>query len=142
MKLITGKESKIANIIYRIMVKTKKFESKWINKIKNILFEIGRTDLWYNQHLILNINSKLIYLTNTNNIGMDLYSTPAKGQIIVYFRTSNHKLPIETGRWNNTDIGERQCTVCNQNDFGDEFHNILKCPYFCNQRMNLTKTYH
>ena len=41
-------------------------------------------------------------------------------------RTSNHKLPIETGRYTNTPRGERTCTLCHQN-LGDEFHFILEC---------------
>jgi hypothetical protein len=28
------------------------------------------------------------------------------------FRTTNHKLPIETGRWNNIDRVNRICTKC------------------------------
>ena len=28
------------------------------------------------------------------------------------FRTTNHKLPIEQGRWNNTDRNNRICTLC------------------------------
>jgi hypothetical protein len=46
------------------------------------------------------------------------------------FRTANHKLPIEIGRWNNTNRNNRICGHCNKNDLGDEFHNILNCPFF------------
>jgi hypothetical protein len=36
------------------------------------------------------------------------------------FRTTNHKLPIETGRWNNIDRVNRICTKCdNINAFGE-----------------------
>ena len=41
------------------------------------------------------------------------------------FRTANHKLPIEIGRWNNTNRINRMCTHCNKNELGDEFHYIL-----------------
>jgi hypothetical protein len=46
------------------------------------------------------------------------------------FRTANHKLPIEIGRWNNTNRYNRMCTHCNKNKLGDEFHYILDCPFF------------
>jgi superfamily II helicase len=34
------------------------------------------------------------------------------------FRTANHKLPIEIGRWNNTNRNNRICTHCNKNELG------------------------
>jgi hypothetical protein len=46
------------------------------------------------------------------------------------FRTANHKLPIEIGRWNYTNRNNRICTHCNKNELGDEFHYILDCPFF------------
>jgi superfamily II helicase len=41
------------------------------------------------------------------------------------FRTANNKLPIEIGRWNNTNRNKRMCTHCNKNELDDEFHYIL-----------------
>jgi hypothetical protein len=43
----------------------------------------------------------------------------------IQFRTANHKLPIEIGRWNNTNRNNRICTHCNKNELGDEFHYIF-----------------
>jgi hypothetical protein len=46
------------------------------------------------------------------------------------FRCSNHRLPIELGRYNNIPRNERICTKC-QNirpTVGDEFHFLLECP--------------
>lgn len=43
------------------------------------------------------------------------------------FRTSNHKLPIETGRWNNVPRNQRFCNLC-KNNIGDEYHYIMICP--------------
>ena len=36
------------------------------------------------------------------------------------FRTNNHKLAIETGRWNKSPINERKCIFCLELE--DEFH--------------------
>jgi hypothetical protein len=44
------------------------------------------------------------------------------------FRTTNHKLPIEHGRWNNIPHENRKCNLCNLEEIGDEFHYISNCP--------------
>ena len=43
------------------------------------------------------------------------------------FRTCNHYLPIENGRWMNIPRNERICNHCDIKEIGDEFHYILKC---------------
>ena len=53
---------------------------------------------------------------------------------ILKFRTSNHKLPIETGRWEAIPYQERKCFLCIDNEIGDEFHYLFTCPYFANER--------
>ena len=45
------------------------------------------------------------------------------------FRTRNHKLLIEIGRWNSVPLSERLCHLCRK-DLGDEFHYILSCEHF------------
>ena len=50
------------------------------------------------------------------------------------FRTTNHKLPIETGRWNNIDRANRICTKCDNITIGDEYHYIMECKHFSNIR--------
>ena len=52
------------------------------------------------------------------------------------FRTTNHKLPIEAGRWLNTSRQNRNCTLCKNNELGDEFHFILECKFFEQERKN------
>ena len=44
------------------------------------------------------------------------------------FRTSNHKLPIEVGRYRSIPRAERYCTNCNLRTLGDEFHCLFICP--------------
>ena len=41
------------------------------------------------------------------------------------FRTTNHRLPIETGRWNNIDRVNRICTKCDNITIGDEYYYII-----------------
>ena len=60
---------------------------------------------------------------------------------LIKFRTANHKLPVEIGRWENIPHAEWKCTLCNKNDIGDEFHYLLVCPYFATERTRLLKPY-
>ena len=41
------------------------------------------------------------------------------------FRTTNTRLPVETGRWNQVEREYRTCTYCDSHDIGDEYHYIL-----------------
>ena len=46
---------------------------------------------------------------------------------LLKFRLSNRLLPVETGRWENTPLEDRKCTLCliAKNDIGDEFHYLF-----------------
>ena len=50
-------------------------------------------------------------------------------RILTAFRTRNHRLSVEMGRWNSTPLNERLCHFC-QDEVGDEFHTSLKCKFF------------
>ena len=52
------------------------------------------------------------------------------------FRTSNHRLPIEVGRWTNVERHNRLCQLCQSREIGDEFHYVLQCPNFVNKGNN------
>ena len=41
---------------------------------------------------------------------------------LIKFRTANHKLPVETGRWGNIPYAEQKSALYNKNDIGNEFH--------------------
>ena len=53
------------------------------------------------------------------------YLSNSDRYVLCIFRTGNHKLIIETGRWENIERTERICNLCNNHSIGDEFH------YFC-----------
>ena len=61
---------------------------------------------------------------------------------MIKFRTCNDKLPTERGRWQNININERKCPLCDLNDIGDDFHYLLKYPHFENKRTGLLKSYY
>ena len=60
---------------------------------------------------------------------------------ITKFRISNHRLNIEVGRYKNVLRPLRVCTLCDHNDIEDEFHFILKCPFYSDIRKMYIKQY-
>ena len=51
-RLVSGKEDKISLKIYKYMMNQRDSNFKWSNKIKEILYKVGRADLWQNQFQI------------------------------------------------------------------------------------------
>ena len=76
-------------------------------------------------------------------------------KMILKFRTCNHKLPIEMGRYANIDRHLRICQHCNINRLGDEYHYLFQCthpdivaarqlylPCYYRDNANVDKFYH
>ena len=133
-KFIAGKESKLANILYKLCVletENPDRDLKWLKHIKNILDDCGMSNIWLNQnfqndkwlklkvkqtlidHFIQNRRSKirnspkvLNYRLYKHNLEFESYLNilPDKDAItFCKFRTCNHYLHIEKGRWLNTE---------------------------------------
>ena len=49
---------------------------------------------------------------------------------IVKYWTGNHRLPFETGRWDDTPLNERKCNVCNKSYIDDEYHHLFSFDFF------------
>lgn len=85
------------------------------------------------------INYRLI----KNEFGINDYfkNLPNKPcRIVTAFRTRNHKLPVELGRWQSKPINERICSLCGL-EVGDEFHYIMNCQIFKEQRKKFIHPY-
>ena len=161
IKLITGKQSKICSVVYRLMYhlcNTQNANFSWLNIVKTILDECGFSYIWETQIFISevwlksNIKMRLhdqfqqTWRETLHNCSKTLNYCIFKETFIFEqyfdildekdfltlckFRTTNHKLPIEHGRWNNIPRENRKCNLCNLEEIGDEFHYILNCPYF------------
>ena len=68
-----------------------------------------------------------------NDINLEKYIINLNGSLfysMIRFRTASHKLLIETVRWHYTDLSERKCELCTENDLGDEYHYLLRCTFF------------
>ena len=128
--------------------------SPWIKYVHNILDECGLSYLWY-YHDVMHVEwlKQTVLLTLTDQFkqkwNSDMFDS-SKGinyrifkkeltlekyfsilpvkycKLFCKFRTMNHKLPIETGRWHNISRQNRICTLCNY-EIGDEFHYLFNC---------------
>ena len=172
LKIVNSEDSKLSKIMYNIMQSELHLnpQYKWLNFVKNILISVGRVDL-FNQISINNPEIVKIRIIQTlNDLNMQewhaktiesskgrnykvfkddqqfepyLRILPRKAYIpLIKFRTGNHRLPVETGRWEDLPYSERKCTLCEKNDIGDEFHYLLICPSFATERNALLKQYY
>ena len=141
------------------------FYFRWIHCIKSILCNCGFSGIWENNDfpnqkwLSLSIKQKLtdIYLNEWyQNVEMDknyrLFKKSFKFEnyistvpynmlsYIISFKTRNHKLPVEKGRWNKIEYNRRLCDLCKQ-DIGDEYHYLLTCNNLKDMRKQYIKPY-
>jgi hypothetical protein len=78
---------------------------------------------------VFNSPKNKIYRIFKIDFGYEIYleKLPEKLRtIFLKFRTTNHRLPVETGRWIDVPYNERFCTLCNKSKIADEFHYILE----------------
>ena len=130
--------------------------SKWIDFVKKTLFENGFGYIWisqaenvsqkvfkimfkerlidqYKQTWIQNVNDSgkcILYKNVKNSLELEIYLCKIQWSLCKYLvklRLCNHKLRIETGRYEKIAREERFCDMCNQNVIGDEFHLFYEC---------------
>ena len=145
------------------------FKLNWAHNVKNILDEIGMTNIWidqnpqtidfrtikqriidiYKQNWYANINnsSKLAsYCMFKHDFNIELYLSCInvnKYRIsLTKLRLSCHNLEIETGRYLNIPRSERICTHCNMNVIESEYHFLLVCPKYYEIRKRYLKKYY
>ena len=133
-----------------------------INFVKSILDDCGYSNVWHTQNFIrhkwliestklrltdqfkqnwhstLQISPKaLSYRLLKSNFRFEKYLDVLNDKnrfTFCRFRTSNHRLPIEVGRWTNVERHNRLCQLCQSCEIGDEFHYVLQCPNFVTER--------
>lgn len=149
---------------------TNKINYNWLTSIKHILEHLGMSDIWIS-HAFLSLTwlSQQIKIRQNDQYSQtwnNSISMSSRGQtyqlvkeqfifenylniiperlwrLIIKFRTSNHYLPVETGRWNNILFEDRLCTLCDKNDIGDEFHYLFVCKHFHNSRVKFLHHYY
>ena len=143
----------------------KLIKSPWFDHIKDILCTSGFSGIWYCQSFlnvkwltksthqklkdlfVQNWYADIAKTSNTNfykvvKTQFEQTSYIRKLPIhlckhLIAFRTRNHRLPIELGRWRGIPANERRCPYCS--DIGDEYHYILICPKFTDYRKKYIK---
>ena len=166
-KLINGKPEKLPVVLYKFSLDKYGNDILWLNNVKKILDECGMSYIWESQYFNgsnwLNATIKQIlidqfkqiwkgrvyespkglnYRLFKENLEFEEYFTKLDDKNIstlCKFRTVNHKLPIETGRWRNIARENRLCLLCNSGDIGDEYHYIFSCSAFEDDRKSFVK---
>ena len=162
-KLLEGSGEKFSEILFGHMCKNENESYKWIKGLRDILHETGFSFLTNNLQNLPNYlpliyqtlkdqasqslntdSSKCTFYRYIKNItGMEYYLTILNRKqtyALLKFRTGNHNLPIEAGRFNNTPLVDRICPFCYR--LGDEYHYILECSKFENARNKYLKKHY
>ena len=164
--LVNGKETKLSTKRYYMILMP---EHKWIRCIRDILVLVGRLDLFHksvidNPRSVKMSISRVLFDLHIQEWVQKLDAS-SKGKFhysfkhdltfqnylskldskhylpIIKYRTSNHKLPVETGQWKNVPLDEKICQLCTKSDIDDEFHYLLCCTFFESERKRLLKPY-
>ena len=165
--LINGKTTKYAHCIVNYFNEQYSkgiYKSKWLDFIYKIIHENGMSNIIINpsqfnykefkqrvedqyhqtcNEELENSNKSLFYKSIKDSFGynelLDEIDTHLAICILKY-QTSNHRLPIETGRWQQIPFPERYCPYCDR-ELGDEFHYLFICPKFSKERERFLKPY-
>ncbi|MEW8548676.1 MAG: hypothetical protein AB2693_34680, partial [Candidatus Thiodiazotropha sp.] len=163
-RIVNGKQDKVSFRLYKILLAMHQggfFHSKWLLSIKNSLTSNGYDTVWQSQENVpLNISKsvKLKLIEKYKHEWSELVFTTSKclnyrifkaelvfeqyfhllpddlASAVCHFRCLNHKLPIEVGRFWGVERDDRICELCRLNKLGDEYHYLLECIYFEEQR--------
>ncbi|XP_067652544.1 uncharacterized protein [Haliotis asinina] len=163
--------SKIYSLMYNLKSACPNYTFNLLSAIENILRDTGFYHVWMSQSIVspnvLKTNVKRVLIDQFYQSWNATTNASSKGKYyILYkevhnlnpnllellpnlriwytrFRTANHRLPIETGRWTSIAVSDRKCTLCND-AVGEEYHFLLICSglatlrnkylprYFCN----------
>ncbi|XP_060583529.1 uncharacterized protein LOC132739756 [Ruditapes philippinarum] len=143
--------------------------NNWACQIKQILNDIGMSNIWINQeHITINfqqVKNRILdiykqewYSNIRNSSRLSSYSIYKRSLetedylnkvninkfriSLTKFRLSSHNLAIETGRYENVARENRLCTNCNLNVIENEFHFLLVCPKYYSLRRKYLKPYY
>ena len=138
------------------------YSYKWIVPIEKILQDVGLNYIWLNNNIhnsdwlcneikkrlqcqylhkwnteIQTSSKSINYRIFKTNFVTEFYITHLQPKFYIplaRFRTTNNRLPVERGRWENVERAHRICTLCNCNAISDEFHFLFECEAFKERR--------
>ena len=144
-------------------------DNSWALNLKRLLDSLGFQFLWINQSMSrsqLNMVLQAVYdqflqswyadVGNTSKLSVYRHTDKhfkyenylndvvvEKHKIALSrFRTAAHKLMVEEGRYRGIDKNLRICQFCNANIVEDEYHFLLVCPMYREQRIQLLPKYY
>ncbi|MES9881062.1 MAG: reverse transcriptase domain-containing protein [Sedimenticola sp.] len=154
---------------YKNSGETNNRKFQWISCIKTILIKCGLNDVFVSRlfpnakwlkftvkmklkDLYINewfksvaeSSSALNYRIFKNKFGFEEYLTKLPYSLriaFIKFRTRNHRLPVETGRWRKIALNDRKCNLCKR-EVGDEYHYVLTCENLKQIRKQYIKPYY
>ena len=161
----TTDKNKLSSIMYNIMYahyRINTVESKWLKHGKNILDNCGVSFIWLAQSInicslpeflahfkdqysqersttVYNSSNSVIYRVFKKSLFFEKYLTmsPFTRRKNCKSRTTNHRLPIEVGRYANLPRHTMLCDKCELGYVGDEFHFLFESPELHNLRTEL-----
>ncbi|KAK6183392.1 hypothetical protein SNE40_010882 [Patella caerulea] len=171
IKMISGKVGKYSLLLYKsLLINDVNHTNKWLITIKNTLTDCGYSYVWNSQQtpnpvklkyeLLQRLKDQYIQTWSSNiqksnkSINYRIYKTEFKLEpylislpdnykyTFIRYRTCNHKLPVEVGRWMSVDFEQRICPLCEINTVGDEYHYLFDCTYFIKERENYIPRYY
>ena len=100
-------------------------------KVKHFVSVMQQKNILYRQHTMQN-SSKLEFFNTFKNDCTPSYYLGLTRKLkerkqLVKFRIGNHKLRIETGRYDQIPRVNRLCTLCKSNQIEDESHFLIYC---------------
>ncbi len=149
--------SVLLKIIYNDMDTNNTLPSMWILHVKQILNDCGLSYIFNNPNSVNTswlastveniLNDQFIqnwrstidssskgayykYLKQNHSFEKYLLLPKSISLPILKFRTSNHNLPVETGRWYSIPKELRTCPLCTSSAIGDEIHYLFRCEFF------------
>ena len=102
--------------------------SKWVTLAVKQKLQVQYRQTWHAE--IENLDICYNYRLFKQDFGFESYINdmlPKWRYFMCRFRTLNHRLPIEIGRYARVDRQQRYCSLCNDQRLGDEFHVLLEC---------------
>jgi len=146
-----GKQSKLSHICYKLLYNNNFIRegfSLWIQNIQDILNKSGNVvkmnlidqfkQTWSTS--VDNSPKALNYRLCKKGVSFEKYLEILKDKnlfLLCRFRTSNHRLPIAIGRWQNINRENRVCNLCQGRQLEDEFHYLFEYTEFIHDRARL-----
>ena len=135
----------MALVILHLLDRENKLQIEYVPQIRNIQHHTSAIQQTLIDQSIQNLNTNSSkctyykYLKDKPGMAHYLKCLPEKHTVsLLKFRTSNHRLPVEVGRYSNIPRHSRLCPFCLTT--GNEFHFLFLCKRFDNARQKYIQT--